>query len=157
MEGNNTRKFINSKSFRIDAIEGELTFNIIEVYSKKMTYETIKKFARYLRKNETPAEKVFWEKIRGKQFMDLKFNRQFIIEHANIMSKKSYFIADFHCFQKKLIVEIDGKIHYTQLEYDKIREDVLKEMGYKIIRFRNEEVLNEWKNVATKLKNFIAD
>lgn len=121
-----------------------------------MTYETIKQFARDLRKRQTPAEKVFWKQVRGKQFMGLKFNRQFIIEHANIMGNKSYFIADFHCFSKKIIVEIDGKIHDSQIEYDKIREDILIKMGYKIIRFKNEEVLNNWKKVSKNLERFIA-
>lgn len=87
--------------------------------------------------------------------MGLKFNRQFVIEHADITGSKSYFIADFHCFEKKLIVEIDGKVHEQQIEYDKIREDILKEIGYNIIRFQNEEVINTWSEVAMRLEYFI--
>ena len=121
-----------------------------------MTYEAIRQFARDLRKRQTPAEAVFWKKVRGKQFMGLKFNRQFIIEHANILGKKSYFIADFHSFSMKIIVEIDGGIHDSQIEYDQIRETVLMEMGYKIIRFKNEAVLTNWKKVAEDLEVFVA-
>ena len=88
--------------------------------------------------------------------MGLKFNRQFIIEHANILGKKSYFIADFHSFSMKIIVEIDGGIHDSQIEYDQIRETVLMEMGYKIIRFKNEAVLTNWKKVAEDLEVFVA-
>ena len=108
-----------------------------------MNYNKILEYARSLRKNQTPAEKIFWEKVRNRRFLGLKFNRQFIIEHQN----RSYFIADFHCFEKKIIVEIDGKIHLQQLDYDIIREDILKEMGYKILRFTNNEVSNDWNSV----------
>jgi very-short-patch-repair endonuclease len=121
-----------------------------------MKYETIRQFARDLRKRETKAEKAFWNKVKGKQLMGLKFNRQFVIEHSNIMNKKAYFIADFHCFSKKLIVEIDGDIHKEQIEYDEIRENILKEMGYHIIRFTNEEVLNNWQKVQINLERFIS-
>lgn len=87
----------------------------------------------------------------------MKFNRQFVIEHANTLGKKSYFIANFYCFSKKIIVEIDGAIHDFQIEYDEIRTDILEEMGYKIIRFRNKEVLNNWKEVANKLEKIIVE
>jgi leucyl-tRNA synthetase len=87
----------------------------------------------------------------------LKFNRQFVIQHADILGKKSYFIADFHCFSKKIIVEIDGKIHDSQVEYDEIRTEILEEMGYKIIRFKNKEVLNNWGAISTKLEKVIVE
>ncbi|MEM1124354.1 MAG: DUF559 domain-containing protein, partial [Bacteroidota bacterium] len=64
--------------------------------------------------------------------------------------------ADFHCHEQKLIVEIDGDIHLEQIEYDKIREETLKEMGYKIIRFRNEEVLKDISSVLIKLRKELA-
>ncbi len=112
-----------------------------------MKYAQILSFARELRKNQTPAEKLFWSKVRNRRFLGLKFNRQFIIEHDN----SSYFIADFHCHEKKLIVEIDGEIHYRQQEYDQIREEILRELGYKIVRFRNEDVIQNWSKVEKKL------
>lgn len=87
----------------------------------------------------------------------MKFNRQFVIEHANTLGIKSYFIANFYCFSKKIIVEINGAIHDFQIEYDEIRTDILEEMGYKIIRFRNKEVLNNWKEVANKLEKIIVE
>jgi len=113
-----------------------------------MKYSQILEFARSLRKNQTPAENIFWQNVRNRKFLGLKFNRQFVIEHGS----QNYFIADFHCFEKKFIIEIDGDIHRYQLEYDRIREDILKEMGYSIIRFRNEDVLSNWDEVKNKLK-----
>jgi len=71
------------------------------------------------------------------------------------MGKKSYFIPDFYCHEKQLIIEIDGSIHELQKEYDQIREDILIAMNYHIIRFKNEEVLNDWETVDKKLKEFI--
>jgi very-short-patch-repair endonuclease len=87
--------------------------------------------------------------------MGLRFNRQFIIQHSNVLGKKSYFIPDFFCFERKIIVEIDGKIHDQQKEYDEIRTTILKEMGYYIIRFENDQVLNNWNKVAQTLETFI--
>ena len=85
--------------------------------------------------------------VRNRRFMKLKFNRQFIIEHES----RSYFIADFYCHQHKLIVEIDGGIHKSQIDYDQIREDILIDLGYQIVRFKNEDVLRNWDRVEEEL------
>ncbi len=114
-----------------------------------MRYLEVLSFARELRKNQTKAEMVFWSKVRNRKFHGFKFNRQFIIEH----DKAHYFIADFHCYEKKLIVEVDGKIHLKRVEEDKSRDTILNQLGYTTIRFKNEEVLFDWKNVESKLLN----
>ena len=88
--------------------------------------------------------------------MGKKLDRQHIIQHSEILGKKLYFIADFFCHEKKLIIEIDGDIHLRQLEYDKIREDVLMQMGFQMLRFRNNEVLNEWPKVEDRLKEILS-
>jgi very-short-patch-repair endonuclease len=62
-----------------------------------MNYSTIKEFARTLRKNQTVAESIIWEEVRNRNFLGLKFTRQHVIQHSNIMGKKSFFIADFYC------------------------------------------------------------
>ncbi|MEM6766338.1 MAG: endonuclease domain-containing protein [Bacteroidota bacterium] len=120
-----------------------------------MDYKKIRSFARELRRNQTPAEEVFWNKVKNRQFLGLKFNRQFIIQHQDIMESRAYFIADFHCFEHKLIIEIDGPIHEFQVQYDRIRENILIEMGYKVIRFKNEEVLQNWSKVEAQLRKVI--
>jgi len=119
-----------------------------------MTYCQILLFTRSLRKNQTPTEIAFWDKVRRKQFLGLKFNRQFIIQHSNIIGKKSYFITDFYNHEKRAIIEIDGKIHLEQKEYDEIREDILREMKYHIIRFTNEEVLGNWEGFKNQFPPF---
>ena len=122
-----------------------------------MTYKKIKAFARLLRKNETPAEVFFWNKVRNRQFLNLKFNRQHVIQYADVMNKKYFFIPDFYCAEKRVIVELDGAIHQDQLEYDQIRTEVLEEMRYHIIRFTNEAVLQDWRCVKMQLTEFIQD
>ncbi len=94
-----------------------------------------------------------WERVRRKQVNGIKFYRQYIIEHADILGVKAFFIADFYCHPQKLIIEIDGDIHLTceQKKYDKERSEVLREMGYRIIRFTNQEVLENWEEVQERL------
>ena len=112
-----------------------------------MKYSKILSYARELRNNQTKAEKFFWSKVRNRLLSDFKFNRQYIIEYEN----SGYFIVDCYCHEKKLIVEIDGKIHLKKLDEDQNREAMHKEMGYNVLRLKNEEVLNDWINVEIKL------
>jgi len=117
-----------------------------------MQYHQAKTYARENRKQQTPAEKFFWEQVRRSAFMGLKFNRQFPIAYSLYDGGSLFFIPDFHCYEKKLLVEIDGKIHEQQKAYDREREEILVGMGYTIVRFTNEEVLIDWELVRKKLK-----
>ncbi len=109
---------------------------------------------RELRKKQTNAEKIFWEIVRNRKFMGLKINRQFPI-YFESDGKESFFIADFHCFEKKLVIEIDGKIHERQQTEDLVRTKILNELGFNVIRFKNDEVENNINEVLVKLKNYI--
>jgi len=111
--------------------------------------------ARQFRKDPTEAEAFFWGKVRNRQLFGRKFHRQYIIQHGESKSVKKYFIADFFCLEKKLVVELDGEIHQQQIEYDKIREDILFEMGYRVVRFKNEEVLQDWPKVKSDLAKYL--
>ncbi len=73
--------------------------------------------ARLLRKQKTHAEMLFWEAVRGKRFLGLKFVRQKPLLH---------FIADFYCARLQLVIEIGGDIHDETMEYDLVRSDELK-------------------------------
>lgn len=86
---------------------------------------------RALRKDQTPDEKIVWELVRNRRFHQLKFRRQVAIECGSSASPKRY-IVDFLCHEIKLILEIDGDILDTQIEYDNYRETRLKELGYEI-------------------------
>ena len=116
-----------------------------------MQYYKAIQLARQLRKNQTAAEEFFWKKVRKKQLLGKKFLRQYLIQHDESQGLKRFFIADFCCYEKKLIVEIDGDVYNSQLEYDKIREDILREMGFEVIRFQNADVLKRWPTVEAVL------
>src|SRR5690554_6206230 len=98
--------------------------------------------ARENRKNSTEAEDLVWQEIRN-QKLGVKFRRQHYIDN---------FIVDFVCLDKNLIVEVDGEYHETQKEYDENRTYELERFGFRIIRFTNDEVLKNTKEVLSKIK-----
>jgi len=106
--------------------------------------------ARVLRKKMTPTEKSLWLCLRGKKLDGLKFRRQMplVIGEYN-------FVADFYCAENRLVIEVDGDIHNNkeEKEYDLLREDILKLAGFKIIRFKNNEVLNNIQRVISEISN----
>ena len=107
--------------------------------------KNLKEFARKLRNNSTLSEVVLWEKVlRKKQLRGYSFLRQRPIEN---------YIVDFFCKDLKLIVELDGEIHKFRKSKD--RDNNLKEYGFSIIRFDNEDIVNGLPNVIKTLEAFI--
>ena len=98
--------------------------------------------AKLLRREMTPAEKILWREVKTSKLNGLHFRRQQIIH--------GYF-ADFYCHQHELIVEVDGDIHDLQQEYDAAREEYLESLGFRIIRFTNEEITKSLKGVLQKI------
>jgi very-short-patch-repair endonuclease len=119
--------------------------------NKKKLVEVAKVVCRDLRKNSTKAERIFWEQVRNKRFCGKKFYRQYPIFH-DITRKETFFIADFFCFEEKLIVELDGKYHQYRLKEDEERTKILNHLGLSVIRFTNGEIINDLENVLLKLK-----
>ena len=112
---------------------------------------SITELCRDLRRQQTPAEKILWEHLRNRKLINHKFLRQHPICVASSFSKSLYYIPDFFCYKAKLVVEADGPIHLLKREYDKNRDEVLKELGLKIIRFENNEILNDIESVLNKI------
>jgi very-short-patch-repair endonuclease len=104
--------------------------------------EIAKRSCRELRKNSTNAEKMFWNKVRNHKFLGKKFYRQYPI-FFDLLGKESFYIADFYCYEEKIVVELDGKIHDYQKENDKLRTEVINNKGIEVIRFSNYEVEND--------------
>jgi very-short-patch-repair endonuclease len=90
-------------------------------------------FSRALRRNSTEAEKLLWSKLRGRRFDGIKFRRQAPI--AN-------YIGDFVALDLKFVIEVDGRQHSERAAQDAGRTGVLQEWGYHVIRFWNNDVLN---------------
>jgi very-short-patch-repair endonuclease len=107
--------------------------------------EEIIRRARELRKRMTRPEEKMWQLLRNRQFHNLKFRRQHPIGR---------FIVDFYCHELKLVVEIDGSIHDTEIqkERDESRTFMIEELGLKVIRFENQMVMNDVTKVLAEIE-----
>ncbi|MBM4175885.1 MAG: endonuclease domain-containing protein [Ignavibacteria bacterium] len=123
--------------------------------SKTKLVESAKIVCRELRKNSTKAERIFWEKVRNKQFYGKKFYRQYPIFHDRT-GKETFFVADFFCHSDKLIIELDGKYHDYRLQEDSERTEILNDLGLRVIRFSNEEIVENVSSILIKLKSFLS-
>jgi very-short-patch-repair endonuclease len=101
-----------------------------------------KTFAGNLRYESTPEEKKVWNALRNRKFHNYKFRRQHVIEG---------FVVDFYCQKLRLAVEVDGKIHERQKEYDELRQQLIEEKGIKFIRITNEEINKDIEIVFSKI------
>ncbi|OIO18264.1 MAG: hypothetical protein AUJ23_04065 [Candidatus Magasanikbacteria bacterium CG1_02_32_51] len=112
------------------------------MYSNK---SFLKARRKKLREEQTKAEGVLWSKLRGSQ-LGVKFRRQHSIKS---------FIVDFYCHKLKLIIELDGWIHGEEENKNKdiIRQNILENLGYKVLKYRNEQIKNELKNVLQDIWN----
>jgi very-short-patch-repair endonuclease len=104
-----------------------------------------KVISRQLRKNMTDAEKALWRHLRFNQ-LSYKFRRQCPV---------GSYIVDFVCFEKKLIIELDGGQHMDQVVYDSKRDTWLEQEGFQIIRFWNHEVLSNVESVKERISNIL--
>ena len=102
------------------------------VTDQRVTKEKLQR-AKELRREMTPAEKLLWQEVRAKK-LGVRFRRQQIIQG---------FIVDFYCHKAGLVVEVDGDVHDLQKDEDKRREKVLSEMGLRVVRFGNDEVVKD--------------
>ena len=107
-------------------------------------YMLLKEFAKKNKQHPTEAEKLLWECLRGKNLW-FKFNRQHIVGD---------YIVDFICIEKALVVEVDGGYHseYEQIQKDEMRTESLRRMGFRVIRFANEDVYGRIQDVIDKIK-----
>jgi len=99
--------------------------------------------ARELRKNSTDAERLLWKYLKAKQLDGLKFRRQ---------EQIGRFIADFVCFEQKLIIEADGGQHALEAEKDQERTVWLNTQGFTVLRFWNNEILSNIEGVIDAIR-----
>ena len=98
--------------------------------------------AKTLRSNQTEAEQQLWYRLRAHRFFDLKFKRQ---------KPMGCYIVDFVCVERLLIIEIDGGQHAEQVEYDQRRDAWLRSQGYTVLRFWNNEVMQQLEGVLEQI------
>ncbi|AXY57457.1 DUF559 domain-containing protein [Acinetobacter chinensis] len=106
--------------------------------------KNLKQASRDLRNNMTEAEKLLWSKLQNKQILGLQFYRQKPLLN---------FIVDFYCPSANLVIECDGSQHYTEegLDTNRVRDEALAQLGLKVLRFDNWQVLNEIDRVVEKV------
>ena len=107
------------------------------IYSKKSLTN-----AKDLRTTQTDCENILWQKVRAKRLEGIKFRRQVPIGN---------YIVDFLAFSKKLIIELDGSQHFDNIEYDNKRTENLNKLGYTVLRFWDNEIINNIDGVLLKI------
>ena len=111
-------------------------------YKRKLT-----ELARKNRSNPSPAEKKIWSKVLcRKQFKGYKFTRQ---------KPLGGYIVDFYCSKLHLVIKIDGDSHVENKEYDETRTEVLSQLGLRVLRYTNREVLNNLDGVYQNLMQIV--
>ena len=112
--------------------------------------KNLKNFSRDLRNNMTDAEQILWSRIRRKQILGLQFYRQKPLLN---------FIVDFYCAAINLVIECDGHQHFTDegLDADRVRDEALVQLGLKVLRFDNRQILMETDAVVEVIINTIRD
>ena len=108
---------------------------------------TLKKKARLLRINCTPAETLLWSRIRRKS-LGYEFHRQVPIDE---------YIVDFYCHELRLAIEVDGSSHDNKKEYDLRRQRKLESLGVNFIRFEDKDVTQSMNDVLRVLITVISE
>ncbi|MBP9727553.1 MAG: endonuclease domain-containing protein [Gammaproteobacteria bacterium] len=98
--------------------------------------------SRNLRKNPTKAETILWFSLRKRKFCGYKFRRQHIV---------GSYVVDFICLMQNLIIEVDGSQHLDNQEYDGDRTRYLNAKGFRVIRFWNNQVLEQLNDVLNAI------
>ena len=122
---------------------GKTTLNLLHYNASAATH----RLAGILRRSETEAEKILWLELKNRKCAGLKFRRQHPFGR---------FVLDFYCLEKALAVEVDGGIHKNQdtRENDIRRTKELEDFGVRVIRFTNQEVIEDSEEVLKRIARF---
>ena len=104
--------------------------------------------SRELRNNPTPAERKLWRVLSNRQLGGVRFNRQVVIRP---------YICDFVARSEKLVIELDGGQHAEAVAYDKSRTAYLEARGYRVLRFWNNDVIQNIEGVVSKIDSVLND
>ena len=106
-------------------------------------WRRMKPTVRRLRRELTEAEAALWSRLRGHRLGGYQFRRQHPIGR---------FIVDFCCPACRLVIELDGPIHSTQVAEDEARQTYLAQRGYSVLRFRNDEILADLERLLERIR-----
>ena len=111
--------------------------------NKPLVDPTIRQHARENRHHQSPAEAKLWKVLRNHNVEGRKFRRQHPI---------GPYIVDFYCHEARLVVELDGRSHDAQINYDAARTAWLESQGYQVIRFVNAQVMKDIVSVVEGIR-----
>jgi very-short-patch-repair endonuclease len=107
----------------------------------------LRSIAKHLRKRGTDAEKLLWNRLRAKQMNGLRFRRQ---------EPVGQYIADFLCYEVRMVIEMDGGQHAERKLFDKERDDRIVSQGFRVLRFWDNEVLTNIGGVLERIREQIS-
>ena len=118
----------------------------------------IKELSRKLRKNMTYSEEIIWNELRFNKVWYRFLRQKPIYVFTEYYWLDRFIISDFYCHKLKLIIEIDWSVHNLKevYELDKYKEELLINLWYKILRFKNEDVINDLSNVMKVIHHWIS-
>jgi len=141
--GNNSLYNLFTMTPRKPSIPDGSDPDFIQEHRLIRTSERMQRLARELRQRMTPAEKVLWQALRGHQLDGLRFRRQHPFRSC---------IVDFYCPARRLVVEVDGLIHLAEREADAARGATLAELGLRVLRITNDEVLRDLPGTLERIR-----
>lgn len=115
---------------------------------------SITQVSRELRKNQTSEEKILWEHLRNRKLRNQKFVRQYPI-YFECDEQKGFYVADFCCISRQLVIELDGGVHLQQQERDEFRDQICSQLGYTVLRFPNKRLLSDMESVLREITNHL--
>ena len=109
-----------------------------------------RRLARRLRREATTLEQALWQQLRDGRLDGFKFRRQVPL---------AGYVADFACFETKLIVEVDGPVHAREEQrlHDAERDRILRQRGFRVLRFDGETVLTDLDRVLGAIRQALAE
>jgi very-short-patch-repair endonuclease len=111
------------------------------------TWDKLRSSAKSFRAGQTAAEKKLWAALRNSQVAGARFRRQHAIDR---------FLVDFYCSEAHLVIEVDGPVHDAQIEEDSVRKEHIERLGFRVLRFKNEDVLNNLDTVLARIAEAVS-
>jgi very-short-patch-repair endonuclease len=109
--------------------------------ARGVTWGVLRSLAREMRSEPTPAEGVWWQRLRRDR-LGARFRRQMVIGR---------YIVDFFCAPARLVLEVDGDVHEGRRDLDEQRDRALQSLGLRVLRFTNDEVLADAERVVARI------
>ena len=116
--------------------------------------QVAKEVCRNLRRAQTEAERLLWEELRDRKLNELKFYRQYPL-FVEWLGSQTFFVADFFCFERQLVIEVDGRVHDYRADHDGLRTFIINQLGIQVVRIGNEQIEADMAGVLEQLRRAV--